>query len=204
MESPSKLYNNFYQTKRELIEKFTPGGHIPFESWTSELINCKVDNMQTEIFDNKTYVRQMGQIQQHMDRVKNIQIKCNNQYFIWERFIPNIAGALARVEYLKPSIKQDGLAHQHMRDIEWYFGNLKHIHESAKGVMKTLEKAFETVSRKATITSPVRSSDKYYPRNNIIQQNDDQEMEDYDDLPSNPTVVLEKKENSFCEWGDIK
>ncbi len=40
LKSPSKLYDNFYQDKREVIEKFTPGGHLPFESWAKELIDC--------------------------------------------------------------------------------------------------------------------------------------------------------------------
>ena len=204
LKSPSTLYNEFYSLKKEMINKCTPRGFLPFEELTQELLDCHV-NIKTEVFDNTEYIRQMEKIQNYMERVKNIQIRCNNQYFLWEVFIPNLKGCLARVEYLKPAIKQDGLIHCHMKDMQWYFGNLEHLHESSKGVMKTLEKAFETISRKASLTSPAKPIERYKSRQReeTIENNKTrQDLSNYDDLPNNASVKR-KKGNSFCEWEDI-
>ena len=199
LKSPTKLYDKFYQRKKELIEEFTKGGHLPFERWTVELLDCNV-NTQSEVFDNKIYVRQMGQIQQYMERVKNIQIKCNNQYFIWKRFIDGLKGTLARTEYLKPALKQDGLVLEHMRDVEWYYGSLQSMHESAKSVMETLERAFEMLSRKATITTPIKSGDKYYKP---LDRTSQELLSGYDELPEKAEVKNKVEKNNFLDWEEI-
>ena len=200
LKSPTPLYDEFYSLKKDMINRCTPGGYLPFDDWTNELIDCHVD-IKKEVFDNKSYIMQMTKIQNYMERVKNIQIKCNNQYFLWEVFVPHLKGSLARVEYLKPAIKQDGLVNQHMKDVEWYYAKVQHIHESAKGVMKTLEKAFETVSRKASLATPPRPAEKYDKRESGNVSNREQ-LDDYDNLPENAQVTR-KKVGDFCNWDEI-
>ncbi|KKM93024.1 hypothetical protein LCGC14_1212580 [marine sediment metagenome] len=194
LESPSKLFDQFYGYKRELVEDLTPGEQLLFDDLTRELIGCNVD-IRTEVFDNREYIRQMTVIQGFMGRVKNIQVTCNNQYFVWEEFLPNIKGCLARVEYLKPAIKQEGFVHEHMRDLVWYYSKLKHLHESCKGVVKILERAFETISRKASITTPSRQSEQY-------QRSNRPEEKRYDTLPVENKI--KKDASGFCTWEEIK
>jgi hypothetical protein len=200
LDSPTPLYNDFYLLKKDMINRCTPGGYLPFDEWTNELIGCHVD-IKKEVFDNKSYIEQMTKIQNYMERVKNIQIKCNNQYFLWEVFVPNLKGCLARVEYLKPAIKQDGLVNQHMKDIEWYYAKVQHIHESAKGVMKTLEKAFETVSRKASLATPSRPAEKYH-KEESREIPEPSKSNDYDKLPDNAQATV-KKSGEYLDWGEI-
>ena len=198
LESPSKLFDQFYGYKRELVEDLTPGEQLSFNDLTRELLDCKV-NIRTEVFDNREYIRQMTVIQGFMERVKNIQITCNNQYFVWEEFLPNIKGCLARVEYLKPAIKQEGFVHEHMRDLIWYYSKLKHLHESCKGVVKTLEKSFVSVSRKASITTPPRQSERYHRPNRV-----EPEEKRYDALSVENKSEKEENVSDFCDWGEIK
>jgi len=205
LESPSRLYDTFYSDKKEVISSITDGFHIPFGNWTGELIDCRVE-INTEVFDNKTYINQMYLIQNFLDRVKNIQIKVNNQFFLCHEFLPKLKGCLARVEYLKPALKQDGLDYEHLKDLMWYHSKLEHLHESSKNVVRTLEKAWETVSRKASLTTPTRSAEKYTigaEEEQEVKQEVKQELEEYDDLPEEAEVVYEKKKMDFCDWGEI-
>jgi len=197
LDSPSRLFDQFYAFKRELVEELTPGEQLAFDDLTSQLLKCNI-NIRTNVFNNEEYIRQMTVIQGFMDSVKNIQVTCNNQYFVWEEFLPNIKGCLARVEYLKPAIKQEGFVHEHMRDLVWYYSKLKHLHESCKGVVKTLEKSFEAVSRKASITTPNRPMERYQRFNKV-------EEKKYDALPvENESKKEEKNSSGFCSWGEIK
>jgi hypothetical protein len=202
LESPVHSYDRFYESKRELIHDFTPGGQLPFKQWEEELSNANV-NINSEIFNNVYYIQQMEIVQQLMQRVKNIQLKCNNQYFLWDRFVELLRGCLARVEYLKPSLRQDGLIHEHMRDVELYFCKLTGLYESSKGAMKTLERAFEALSRKATITMMNKSGDKYIHQNQDSSE-EKEDLTDYDSLPSHRQEVKPyKKSGEYMEWDEI-
>lgn len=203
LDSPSKIYDNFYKSKSELVSIGLRGGCLPFDDLTEELIQCSVDTT-TTVFDNKYYVEKMAEIENKMQRVKDIQIKCNSQFFTWDRWTEILRGCLARIEYLKPAIKNEGLVHEHMRDIEYYTSQLKYLNETCKGVMKTLEAAFQSMSRKASITTPTSSGDIYstpYKQNNDSQKREPLESkDDYDHLPVNAEV----EEDLFSSGQSLK
>ncbi len=198
LESPSGLYNAFYKDKREFIKYCLEnvGGYLPFDKWAKELIDCNVDTT-SEVFDSVKYGQQMDEVQQMRQRVKNIQLKCNNQYFLWDRFISLLRGSLARIQYLKPQVKQDGLIYEHMKDIELYFARLKNLFNSGHEVMKTLDGAYETLSRKATITMPLKSGDRYERTN---EKDVRESISSFDTLPEN-FQVEKKSESGEVEWG---
>ena len=168
---------------------------------TDELQLTKRDIL--ENFDNKTYTIQMYDIQNHLDRVKNIQIKVNNQYFLCHEYLPKLKGCLARVEYLKPALKQEGLDYEHLKDLMWYHSKLEHLHESAKNVVKTLEKAWETISRKASLTTLNKTVEKYSRGVEEDTREVTEDLKGYDDLPPKAEVVYEKKKTDFCDWDEI-
>jgi len=203
LESPSGLYDSFYEKKKELVD-ILPGEYLPFDKWAKELIECHTD-ITSEVFDNIKYVKQMDEIQNMRERVKDIQIKCNNQHFILKRFILLLRGCLAQVQYLKPQIKQEGLIHEHMRDIELYFARAEDLFDSAQKVSETLKAAYDTLSRKATITTPLRSGDRYGNTGGSIGDSHSQvDRDDFDKLPEKKDDSKESSgEVEEVEWGNI-
>ena len=160
LDSPAGLFDNFYAKKRDLVFSNMPGGQIDFDAVSLELQDAGVD-ICSEIFDPEESRKQMELVQQHRERIKNISIRTNNQFFIWKRWVPLLEGFLARVQYLKPQIKQDGLVLEHMSDVELYLARLESLHNNVTAVEKTLAAAYETLSRKVSICMELKSSERY-------------------------------------------
>ena len=114
-----------------------------------------------------------------------------------------LKGCLARVEYLKPIIKQDGLIHEHMRDIELYFANLDALHKSAYQAESNLQAAFDTLSRKVSICMDLKTGDRYYqkPASDNIESSKKSPLDDYDNLPTG--AKAEHKEDGCIDWDEI-
>ena len=215
LDSPSAMYDKFYNKKKELINTFMIGGQVKYSQWMSELADASV-NIQGEVFDQSIIMGQMQCVQQFRERVKYISIKVNNQYYMFKRYVELMRGFLARVEYLKPIIKQDGLILEHMRDLELYLTRLESLHDSVIKTEKTLLAAFDTLSRKVTICMELRPSERFEKRevfsptmfedkkinnnDNVIKKVNQYDLEDYDDLPKNVSNVDKVGE---IGWGDI-
>ena len=153
-----------------------------------------------------------------IDRVKYIQIKVNDQYFLWKRFTELLRGYLARVQYLKPVAKQDGLVLEHMGDIEFYTTKLEALHDNSILIMRTLERSFDLLSRKVTISVEQRTIDRYVqkdnkkPDNNYYSTNENEEeniskrslknLDEYDNLQIGASTKIVKK-GGITEWGEI-
>jgi len=197
-KSPSILYDIFYKQKKELINEFLVGGQIKFEKWLEELRNSHV-NVSESTYDLKRIQTMMESIQMYKERVKEIQISCNSQYYVWDRFIELLKGSLSRIHYEKPTIKQEGVYHQHMRDIEVYYLRLKSLNKTAEQVMKNLDAAFECLSRKVTIILSNKELERYVPVDSLKTQKTT--TDDYDVLPSGVTVSQEKKGIEKLKWG---
>jgi len=90
------------------------------------------------------------------DRVSQIAIRVNAQYYSWKRAIDLFIGLLAQFKYEKPATKQDGLVYKHMGDMIRYFSQLESSHKSVEMIMKNLDNAFECLSRQVTISMPGR------------------------------------------------
>lgn len=205
LKSPSSLYDNFYQSKKEFIQQFTMGEPLPFDKWFQELNNCSVDVSSTT-FDKDQILRQMDLVQQTRNRVKEIQLRCNRQYHIWKRFLEMLRGCLTRIEYLKPIIKQEGLIHEHMRDLELYFANLDALHRSAYQTENNLQAAFDTLSRKVSICMELKTGDRYQARTPITTVEDEKPaappLEGFDSLPD--FARAEHKDDNCIGWMEIK
>jgi len=59
---------------------------------------------------------------------------------------------LARMQYEKPILKQEGVVFVHLRDMELYHSKLRAIHHLCSSVLKNLDMAWETLSRRVTIS----------------------------------------------------
>jgi len=198
LESPDPKFDNFYQQKRSMLNRILLGGPLPFDRLMNELKNSSVD-MSYSTFDEERAAKKMYHVQQIRNRVREIQMDCNGQYFLWERTIELMHGLLARTQYEKPAAKQEGLIYEHMEDMEVYFQRLKSLYRSAEAVVKNLDGSFETFSRHATIAMPEKKVErKQYAQQSEEQEGEKEETESvvnepmpeslavYDSLPDSP------------------
>lgn len=157
---PSPKYQRFYEAKRDaLVGSLLKGGELPFDQYYSELENANVDVTVGEQFNAELVCTKMSECQKHRERIKQIQLRVNRQFFQWERHMDLFEGLLSRIEYERG--KQEGVKYEHMYDMESYFGELKSLHKSIDNVMRVLDAAFECLSRQVTITMPIKESERY-------------------------------------------
>lgn len=215
LTSPAPMYSSFYEKKRDLLFKYMVGGQIEYTRWTNELAEAEVI-IKGEIFDHQSIINQMEAVQQHRERVKYIHVRINNQYFTFKRFVEMLRGFLARIEYLKPVIRQEGLIMEHMRDLELYYARLEALHDSATKTEKTLEKAFDTLSRKCTICMELKPAERvgkkesstYVPSekpNEVVLsvREYSKEFDEFDDLPMNAQAAPRDYKVGAIGWSDI-
>jgi hypothetical protein len=212
LDSPSSMYESFYAKKRNLLFKYMVGGQMEYKRWTQELEDASVI-IRGEVFDHQLIIKQMEAVQQHRERVKAIHVRVNNQYFTFKRFVEMMKGSLARIEYLKPVIRQEGLIMEHMRDLELYYARLEALHDSATKTEKTLEKAFDTLSRKCTICMELKAPERvdlqskstsYTPPVDAPPVREkSNEFDKFDDLPSNAQAVPIGHKIGAIGWGDV-
>ena len=205
LDSPVTLYNKFYKRKRELVEKYS-GEQLNFKALNEELINASVD-VTDEIFDQEIVRKKMEMVQQYRERVKKISITCNTQYFLWKRWIEKdmLKGYLAKIEYLKPSIKQEGLVLEHMGDLEYYYSQLEALYNNCYKVEKTLEAAYEMLSRKVSICMELKPIDRYdrSKRSNNYRENKSSELDDYDEISDGDVAKKDKIKSGVVGWGEF-
>ncbi len=215
LTSPAPMYSSFYAKKRDLLFKYMVGGQIEYTRWTNELVEAEVI-IRGEIFDHQSIISQMEAVQQHRERVKAIHVRVNNQYYTFKRFVEMMRGFLARIEYLKPVTRQEGLIMEHMRDLELYYARLEALHDSATKTEKTLEKAFDTLSRKCTICMELRPPERvdkkvsstYVPSENpneiiLSVREYSKEFDEFDDLPMNAQAAPKDHKVGAIGWSDV-
>jgi len=213
-KSPACMYDNFYKQKEIFIKKYMVGGQIEYLRWTNELLGAQV-NVVTEVFDQQVIIKQMEAVQQYRGRVKYIGVRINNQYFLFDRFVGLLRGYLARVQYLKPVLKQDGLILEHMGDIELYFERLRALHKSVADTEKNLAAAYEMLSRKVTICMELppaeryeRPSSSYGSRFSYVVEKEPEakpteEMDGFDDLPDGAKAGPKEHKIGRISWSDF-
>ena len=129
-------------------------------------------------YDSKILCKTMVRIHEWKDRIQEMLIKVNSQYFLWHRFVDLLRGLLAHVAYEKPIDKFKGLVYLHMGDVERYVAELEGIREDIEGVMKNLEGAASLASRHLTILTatkqlPTRYADPYEEEPKIREEHFD-------------------------------
>lgn len=150
VKPPSDKYASFYEEKAETLEYIISGGHIPFENYKYELRDARVD-LDVQTHDTEEIYNRMKLVQLHKERLNEISLHVNEQYYAWDRFIDLMRGQLARIDQEKNAERRNGVVFQHMRDMEFYYVELKFLHNQIGLVMKNLDSAWETLNRKVTI-----------------------------------------------------
>lgn len=161
LSSAAPKYNKFYAEKKIALlgkKNILAGGQIDFGKYYEELANLNAD-IAVNTFDLEVIYQKMQTVQQMRERCKQIQLHISQQYYLWERYIDMFHGLLCRTEYERG--KQDGIYHEHMRDMEHYWGSLRGIQKMADQVMRTLDGAFECLSRQVTIAMPMKDIERY-------------------------------------------
>ena len=210
LKSPSEMFSKFYHQKNMFLKKCVVGGQVEYSRWMEELEEAEVDVV-TEVFDQQVIIKQMEKVQQCRNRVKYIGVRVNNQYYLFDRFIGLLRGYLARIEYLKPVLKQDGLILEHMGDIEMYFERLKALHNSVSITEKNLAASYEMLSRKVTICMELPPIERYERpslsehKSKFINKNKENldGLEDFDDLPENAKAGPKEKNSGSIGWNEI-
>jgi hypothetical protein len=215
LKSPAGMYDPFYRQKKRVLDSCLVGGQVEFTRWDKELQDAQVDVV-SEVFDKEVITKQMEDVQQFRNRVKYIGVRVNNQHFLFDRFVPLLRGFLARIQYLKPVLKQDGLILEHMGDVEMYFERLRGLYKSVSDTEKNLAAAYEMLSRKVTICMdlpPVERHGKpeYKSYRSKFSENTinteaaaaSSEMDGFDDLPDNAKAGDSGNKNGTIGWDDI-
>lgn len=175
IDNSDPLFNRFYEYKKDSLRDWLlVGGHIDFDKINTQLIESRVDLSSINFADFSTLFDTLKQIQSYKDRITQIEITCNNQYFCWKRAIDLFQGLLAQCHYEKPAAKQDGVVFEHMVDFVNYFTRLESLHYNIQSVIKNLDQAFDTVSRQITISLPSRDFESVENRANKNVQNSQQ------------------------------
>ena len=219
LKSPSVMYAPFYTKKKIVLDSCLVGGQVEFSRWEKELAEAQV-NVVTEVFDQQVIINQMEKVQQLRNRVKYIGVRVNNQHFLFKRFVPLLRGYLARIQYLKPVLKQEGLVLEHMADIEMYFERLNGLHKSVSDTENNLAAAYEMLSRKVTICMELPPAERYdkasakyssmsdklkfiVEKEKIIEQSISEDMTDFDDLPAGAQTGPKEIKIGQISWGDF-
>jgi hypothetical protein len=196
LKSPSIKYNPFYKEKLDLLKDLLADGEIPFSQWNKELIEAKVE-IANFSYDTVSLLDKMKHAQELKDRIKEMQVTVNNQYYLWDRVIPMLHGLLYRShsETERPAVKFEAVIYEHMYDIEKYYSKLKSIHASTEMVNKTLDNAFNCLSRQVTVTIPGKQIQRYEHKPIQGEQNDtEQYINNQEDRNIN-SAFIERKEN---------
>lgn len=167
-----QFFGQFYSLKKNALNGWLlPGGEINFDLLQDELIDAKVDLSSIGFGDLKSMYDSMKEVQHWKDRVTEISIRVNAQYYAWKRAIELFRGTLARMHYEKPSEKQEGVVMEHMGDMVKYFSQLEAIHASVDAVSRNLDNAFDCISRQVSICLPVTGKDPDAIDRRIIKSN---------------------------------
>lgn len=187
----SPKYERFYREKASLLGRVLIGGEILFSSINKELVDCRV-NVSSMTNDINAIISKMSSVQDFKDRIKEIQVQINSQYFLLERGVTLLWGVLAQCHgnVERPVMKFDGVILEHMDDMEEYFLKLKGLKHSADIVGRNLDSAFDLLSRQITVLMPSRSVPTIYEKNvgslperQVIQPTNSKPTVSKEDLP---------------------
>ncbi|NJL70139.1 MAG: hypothetical protein HC888_00395 [Candidatus Competibacteraceae bacterium] len=159
LSSPSEKYQNFYAEKRATLHAALPGGLVPFDKYNHELTLARVD-LNIPFADTELAWERMKDIINWRNRIQEIFVHVNRQFYLWKKYSELFEGILARLEYEKPVIKQGGVVYDHMRDMQHYYCELEGCHAACLLVLKNLDAAFNTLSRQVSIVLDQRDPER--------------------------------------------
>ena len=159
LESPAPKYNQFYAEKKWILPRILRGGKIPVDKFRKELSEAYVDT-KVEMYDYELISQKMTEIRNWQTRVLQMRGHVLVQFYNWKRTVELFHGVLARAEYAKPAICQQGVIYNHMRDMEMYLADLQYLHDFTKELGANLVSQFESMSRQVTLSMPLRSVER--------------------------------------------
>ena len=123
---------------------------------------------------------------------------------------------MARAQYLKPTLRQEGLVLEHMGDVELYLTRLEGLHNSILSAEKNFASAYDTFSRKVTICMELPPAERIDRRKKRASSGDviftvDKEekkevvdnLDDFDDLPEKASSSPKHLKTGAIGWGEI-
>jgi len=165
LEGPGGKWDRLYGQKNEVYDNlFFKSDEIDYDQMIKELREASADIK--SVWSAQVTYEQMTRVNNWRDRIRQIQVDCNKQYFFLDRFLELLRGSVDMTQYEKPSSKQEGLYYLHLRDFEQYHSQLKAISKSGEIVSKTLDGAWETLSRQITVMLPQRNAENAIDRIN--------------------------------------
>lgn len=226
LESPSRIYDNFYKKKMAALCKSLVGGEkINFDRIEREISSYCVD-VTSETFDQREVDARMQEAISYRERLVQISVRVNAQYHKFKEEYESLKGVLARVEYLKPAKRQDGLEYEHLWDMHNYLSRLESLHISLSQVDKVLSDVYQMLSRKVSMYMESRVREIYdnnnhshvyvnEPKHNTPRHNTDRKVENtnkntnkhidknYDQLPSDANIYNNKGKTGLVDWTEL-
>ena len=224
LKSPTSRYDRFYSEKRSMIPRLLIGGPIPFDKYGQELRRANVE-LDVRTYNPENVHARMVEVQKWRDRVQEIYLHANDQYYVWDNFIEMCQGMLIRLEpNLKPADARKALFYEHLRDMIYYYDRLRSVHTGATAVLKNLEAAFDTLNRQVTIAiqgqnrepdrtsgsrtapTPQRQNHPKAEKEELAKEessdsDEDFEFGDFDKLEGKATIETKKKATTdFVDW----
>lgn len=203
LNCPNERFIPFYTAKAESLQDMLPSGQINFDKYGADLKSSFI-NLTLDSNDLDDLCKKMNDLQQSRERVVEIILHVDSQYYVWERFLDLMRGVLARSQYEKPVLKQEGVVFVHMRDMELYYAKLRGIHNTGSLVLKNIDMAWETLSRRVTISmgdrdrevkdrkpyndSPLNKEIASIPNASQKNPESDSSLSDYDELSGSAPI----------------
>jgi hypothetical protein len=160
LQSPAPKYNQFYAEKKAILPSLLRGGKIPIEQYRQELKQASIDT-RVDMYDHDRIGKKMEEIRGWQTRIMDIRGHVLVQYFRWKRSLDLFRGLLARAEYAKPAICQEGVNFSHLRDFELYYCDLEYLYDFTKELLGNLMANFESLSRQVTLSMPLKSVERH-------------------------------------------
>lgn len=157
LETDVKHHERLYAYKARAFRSIMSGGPIPFKKLSAEL-----ENMQPKVtcsYDLRNMYEQMVEIVAMKERATEIKIRLNKQLFRWKRWMDMLRAEASITENTKVA-ERDAAALRHLRDFEDYNTELENLEDTAEGVMKNLESAWDTLNRGVTIVLQSQGHDR--------------------------------------------
>ena len=155
VKNDSLVFCSFYAMKQDALSGWLlPGGEINFLHTQEELVHERVDLSTIEFGDLHSMFDALKNVQHWKDRVTEISLRVNAQYYSWKRAVELFRGSLARLYYEKPAEKQDGVVMEHMGDMLRYYSQIEALHANVDAVTRNLDNAFDCISRQITVSIP--------------------------------------------------
>ena len=198
-ENVNPKWNEYYEYKKKCFDiLFHKSKQVEYFFHMSELKQASVEIK--SVWDAGTVVEQMRLVQQWRNRVKQIQINTSEHLFLTKRLVSLLRGVVDSVQYDKPVSKQEALYYLHLRDFEVYCCWLEALDKCSEISSKTLDGAFDMLSRQVTVMMP-QQRDTERSIDKLVQERP--KYHNYDTLEVKNSETVTAKDDVVTEWDKI-